>query len=317
MPDDPPPPPPPPPGDNPPPPPPGGDKSGIGEPWAKSWIKPDFSLDHAALERLPEHLKGLRPTLERQKNFEDVLTVMQNQQVLTGKKALAPLPPGSTPEVIAERKALLDSINGVPADFKQYGVARPPELPENQWNQPLADAFAQWAHKNSVPPSAVKELFGVQLGFIRQQLDAQRQYEATYWGKEDKAFEAAIRSDNIPAERVPTLIEKGLIALGIDPNNEQVKLIMRGNVARQMALRHALSTAEDTFVQGESKPGTGDPKQAALDIAHNPANPLYPAFWNKDGKYPREAHEQARAKYEELMRLAVSRMPPSAGRGRR
>ncbi len=48
--------------------------SGISEPWAKEWIKPDYTFDHKALERLPDHLKGLKPTLERSRSLEDFLT---------------------------------------------------------------------------------------------------------------------------------------------------------------------------------------------------------------------------------------------------
>src|SRR5271154_1489143 len=80
--------------------------SGISEPWAKSWIKPDFSLDHTALERMPDHLKGMKATLEKYPNFEAALTGWQNQQVMAGKKGLAPLPSDAPPAALAERKGL-------------------------------------------------------------------------------------------------------------------------------------------------------------------------------------------------------------------
>lgn len=291
--------------------------SGVPEVWTKDWIKPDYSLNHSALDRLPDHLKGLRPTLERQKTFEDVLTVMQNQQVLVGKKALAPLPPDSPAHVLAERKALLDTINGVPPESKDYGFTRPEDFPESQWDPKMADGFSAWAHKHSVSPAAAKELLGLQIGSVKEQMAAQQQYEQNFWAKEQTAFDANLRQSNIPADRAAKLIEKGAIALGLDLNNEATKTLLKGSEARLMAMRHALAIGEDTFVQGSSKGTEPNPGEAAKDIVHNKANPLYNAYWNRDGSIPRGVVESARAKVEELQRLAAAQNPPPNRGGRR
>lgn len=303
------PPPTPPPGNNPPsvsnPPP----SSGIDAPWASKWIKSDFTLDHAALERLPEHLKGIRPVLERHKNFEDVLTTFQNQQFLNGKKALAPLPADSPKEVIAERKALMDSINGVPADIKGYGIAKPADLPDHVWHQPLADGVTTWGHKHSVSPAALKELIGMNGEFVKGQLANQAQEETKFWGAEQEAFDATIRRENIPSDRASALVEKGAIALGLDMTSEKTKTFLRGSDARLMALRHAVAIGEDRA----STPGAGgggmggDPGELAADVRRNPANPLHAAYWNKDGKASRQAQEAAVEKVNGWERLASER----------
>lgn len=272
--------------------------SGISKPWASEWIQADYSLNHTALDRMPEHLKGLRPTLERQKNFEDVLTVLQHSQVLNGKKALAPLPPDSPQPVIAERKTLLDTINGVPPSAKDYGITRPQDFPETQWNQPLADGFAQWAHENSVSPTAAKKLIAIQMEAVKGQLGEQQKYEQQFYVDQDKAFASALQLQGIPADRAASLIEKGALSLGLDLNNEGTKQFMKGSDARLMAMKHAIATGEDRAIPegGGSQGADADPAGLAKQATTDPANPLYGPYWNKEGKYSRAAQEAAIAK---------------------
>lgn len=272
--------------------------SGISKPWASDWIQPDYSLNHTALDRMPEHLKGLRPTLERQKNFEDVLTVLQHSQVLNGKKALAPLPADAPQPVLAERKTLLDTINGVPPSAKDYGITRPQDFPETQWNQPLADSFTQWAHENSVSPTAAKKLIAIQMEAVKGQIGEQAKYEQQFYVDQDKAFASALQLQGVPADRAASLIEKGALSLGLDLNNDGTKQFMKGSDARLMAMKHAIAIGEDKAIPegGGSQGGDADPAGLAKQATTDPANPLYGPYWNKEGKYSRAAQESAIAK---------------------
>lgn len=282
--------------------------SGVNEPWAKEWIQPDFTLNHKALDRLPDHLKGLRPVLERQKTFEDVLGVTQHAQFLAGKKGLAPLAADAPPEARTERKALLDTINGVPALAKDYGITKPADLPDQYWNAKLADGFTEWGHKNSVPPAAMKELVSRQLGAIKEQLTAQADYEKQFEATQNSQFEAQAKQANIAMDKAQELVEKGARSLGLDPENPNTKLLLRSADARLMAMRHALATGEDSFVQGKASDApAADPSKLASDIQHNPANPLYAVYWNRENKYTRTDHEAAVAKVNELYRSGLSR----------
>src|ERR1700761_2229406 len=78
-------------------------------PWYSDWLGQDGTAHIKSYERLPDHLKGLRPTLERQNNVEGILQALDHAQTVAGKKALAPLPPDAPEAVKAERKALLDT----------------------------------------------------------------------------------------------------------------------------------------------------------------------------------------------------------------
>lgn len=294
----------------------GGHSSGVSEPWAKEWIAPDFTLKHSALDRLPDHLKGLRPVLERQKTFEDVLTVMQNQQVLNGKKALAPLPSDAPSHVQAERKTLLDTINGVPPTPKDYGLGKPADLPDAQWHQPMADSFAAWAHKHSVSPGAAKEMLNIQANFVKEQLVGQQQQEEQFWSGQQQLFESTIKRENIPTDRASALVEKGALALGLDLNNEQTKIFLKGSDARLMAMRHAIAIGEDRTPTGATGGGDRDPGALAKAAMSDPADPLYAQYWNREGKFSRSVQEAAVARVNGWLQQAEAKNS-SARPGRR
>ncbi len=290
--------------------------SGISEPWAKDWIKPDFTFDHKALDRMPEHLKGLRASLERTKDIDGLMSVFQNQQMLVGKKALAPLPADAPDPVKAERKALLDTIQGVPPTPKDYGIARPQDIPEGQWDGKLADSFSAWAHKNSVSPAAAKELIGIQVAAMKENMGAQQAYEQQFYAKQDQAFAATIQRENIPLDRASSLVEKGALALGLDLNNEETKNFMKGSDARLMAMRHALAIGEDRAIPEGGGPQGADqnPAELAKDATTNPANPIYGPYWNKEGKYSRSAQESAIQKVNGWHQQAAAKNPPRSPR---
>lgn len=290
----------------------GGASSGVPDVWAKDWIKPDFTLNSAALERLPNHLKGLRPTLERQKTFEGVLMALDHANTVAGKKALAPLPAGAPPEVQAERKQLLDAINGVPAKPQEYGIAKPQDFPEAYWNQKLADNFTAWAHKHSVSPAAAKELvFDIQGAAVKEQLASQAQYEAQFWAGQQQLFEATLKRENIPSDKANALVEKGALALGLDLQNEQTKTFLKGADARLMAMRHAIAIGEDTAGAGLTATGGGerDPAALAQSARSNPSDPLYAVYWNREGKYSRADQEAAIAKVNGWLQQAEAKNP--------
>jgi hypothetical protein len=282
------------------------------EPYYKDWYNPsDGAINHKALERLPDHLKGVAPLLQNTKTIDDVLMRYQQANTLASKKALAPLVGNEPKEVIAERKALMDAMNGVPKEAKDYGITRPNEIPEHQWNPKLADGFSTWAHKNSVPPSAVKELLALQLGTVKEQLAAQANGEQQFWAGEQKKFEAALQTESIPVERASALVEKGAAAFGLKMDDPQTKIFLQGSMARLMCMRYAIATGEDKAIDGSGGDGKqgADSKAQADDIRSNPANPLNGPYWNEGGKFSRAAHDAAVEKHTELMRLHHSKTP--------
>lgn len=276
--------------------------------WVSDWVKTDGTLNNSALDRLPDHLKPLKDIWGRAKTIDDIGTMDLNSRHMNGKKALAPLPPGSPPEVLAERKTLLDSLNGVPATSKDYGISRPADLPEQFWSEPAANNLAAWAHKHSVSPAAAKELMSTHAELIKGQAAEHEQYVTKYHGEQQQLFDSTIRQENIPQERASALIEKGVRSLGGDPASAEIQRLLKDSATvRLWAMHHAISIGESPTVTASSQ-GTGvaDPAAAAADISSNPANPLHAAFWNKDGKFSRTVHDQAVEKRNQLLQLAES-----------
>jgi hypothetical protein len=285
---------------------PAADKGGGGaiQPFHSDWMKADGTLNPAAYERLPEDIRYMKDGLGKYKTAEELVRGMAYAQTLAGKKGLMPLPDNAPVEVRAERKAILDSINGVPKEAKDYGIARPPEVPEQQWNQPLADNFAKWAQENSVSPAAVKKLTAIQIDAMKGQLAEQAKYEHTFYENHQKAFEAQLRTENIPLDRATALVERGAISLGLDVAKPEHATLLKNSAVRLMAMRHAIATGEDSFVQGEAGKGdAGDPMTLAQDATHNKANPLYEPL--HDSSHPQ--HKMAAAKVEGWWRQAAAK----------
>ncbi len=281
--------------------------SGVPDHWMKSWIKPDYSLDHSALDRLPDDLKGSKEWLSRHRTFEDVMRTTQNAQFLAGKKGLAPLPADAPEAIRNERKQLLDTINGVPPKATDYKIERPQEIPEGAWNPKLVEGYSAWAHKNSVSPAAAKELVDMQLGTVKESLKQQAEYERNFYVKEEQNFSETIRRENIPSEKATQLVQKGAVALGLNLQDPQTQQFLKGANARLMAMRHAIATGENTSVQGGTGSGAGNesPGTSADDIVRNPTNPLYAQYWNREGKFSRDQHNSAVEKVNQLRKLQV------------
>ena len=278
--------------------------SAIKEPYYKTLINADGTLNHKALDNLPDHLAALKPTLARQKSLDDVFTVMGNQQTLVGKKALGPLPPNATPEMVAERKGLLDSINGVPKDPKDYGIIKPENISNELWNDGLAKGAAEIAHKYSAPPAMLKDLVALQTAELQKQLLAQQDYERAFFAKQQDNLVQTLKLENIPLTKAQELAERGAQKLGLDLQNPDIQTLMKNSNVFLMAMRHALSTSEDKFVSGEAKSSLGgDPAALAKDATSNKANPLYAPYW--DAQHPQ--NKMAKETVNQWRKLAAAK----------
>jgi len=278
--------------------------SAVKEPYYKTLINADGTLNHKALDNLPDHLAALKPTLARQKSLDDVFTVMGNQQTLVGKKALGPLPTNATPEMVSERKGLLDSINGVPKDPKDYGIVKPENISNELWNDGLAKGAAEIAHKYSAPPAMLKDLVALQTAELQKQLLAQQDYERAFFAKQQENLVQTLKLENIPLTKAQELAERGAQKLGLDLQNPDIQTLMKNSNVFLMAMRHALSTSEDKFVSGEAKSSLGgDPAALAKDATSNKANPLYAPYW--DAQHPQ--NKMAKETVNQWRKLAAAK----------
>lgn len=201
---------------------------------------------------------------------------------LAGKKALAPLPEGASPEAKAERNKLMAQLNNVPEKPEGYGFKRPENIPESQWNQPYVDGIAGILHKHNVSPEAAKELMefdAKHAGTIGEQsAQAIAKAEAAEVAKLKETFGA-----DMPKQM--DLAVRGARTLGMDPLDP----IFKNASAVIMAAKFASMISEDRLVSGEPTPANAgmDDRAKALDIVNNTANPLNQAYHKQD--HPRHA----------------------------
>lgn len=271
-----------------------------------TWDKGDGTLDSGYYEKLPDDVKYMKDTLSKYKTRDELVRGFANATTLAGKKGLIPLPENAPPEARADRKALLDGINGVPKEPKDYGLTRPAEIPEAGWNQKLVDGFQKWAWERSVSPAAVKELTTMQTEAIKEQIAFQQEGERKFWEDQQKSFESTVRVESSLGglEKANALAERGAQALGFDLTRPEHQLILKNVTVRLAMARHALSVGEDSFIRGEADKGAGgDPLALASDAVHNRANPLYAPLHD-----PSHAqHKEVKARVDNWWRAASAK----------
>lgn len=274
------------------------------KPFYDGFYGPDGKIDKTALDRLPDHLKPHKDLFAKYETVDAMLNGFGNAHSMAVKKALAPLTGNEPPEIVAERKAHLDTLNNVPKDIKGYGIKRPDDLPEMFWYEEEAQKFGQIAQKHSLSPAAVKELLDLQLGTTRASIAKGQQMEQEFYAKQDSAYNAAVQKMGMDPEKAKNLSERGAYTLGIDVKDP----IWKNAQVRLAALRAANLVSEDKLITGDpTQIDVGNERDMARDIMSNPQNPLHRAW--SDANDPR--HEQAKERVNELYRIHGERQARS------
>lgn len=233
---------------------------------------PDGKLNHAAFDRLPDHLKPHVETFKKYQTVEALLGGMGNLANLAGKKALAPLPANAPAELKAERQALMRQLNGTPEKAEGYGVKKPANIPPEMWDDAYVNDIVGVLHKHNASPDLVRELLTVDSKHATSRIDRNGQTEAQAYAKEETALREAFGPRF--NEKVDLAI-RGARTLGLDPNDP----IFRNHKVVVAMSRFAEMVSEDKLVSGDEKGGSGlSDRQKARDIVMNPANPLHAAY---------------------------------------
>ena len=274
--------------------------------WSSSWLKPDGSLNSESYAKLPEDVRWVGESLSKYKTADDLARGFANLTTAVGKKGIIPLPANAPAEAVAERKALLDGINGVPKEAKDYGLTRPADVPEHAWDPAYVEKVAGWAQKHSVGPAAMKELLnGVVASQVKGQIAAQETARTTFLADQDRVFDEQIRLDAIPREKADALAERAAVALGFDMTKPEQAGLLKYAAVRLAMLRHSLAVGEDSYVAGEIEKGeAGDPMTLAQDAINNAANPLNAPLM--DSRHPQ--HKMAKEKVDAWFRRAQAKL---------
>lgn len=259
----------------------GGGGGGTGAPvviksFREGWIGADGKIDKTAYDRLPDHLKPYKETLLKYNTDEELLAAFGNSSSLNGKKGLLPLPDNASDADKAAFQTRLREVLKVPADVKGYGVTKPAETPDEQWNGEYVDGALAIMHQHNASPDLVKALLKFDQdsakGIFAKSSAAQ--VEAMKASKQalDQAFGAEAPQKMALARRMAATI-------GLDPNDP----IVGNHSGVIIALaKMASMVGEDKLISGSAQGGGGGTtdREKAKDIVFNKSNPLYEAYHN-------------------------------------
>lgn len=275
-------------------------------PWYSDWTKPDGTLNPESYKRLPEDVRWVGDTLAKYKTPDELARGFANLTTAVGKKGLIPLDANASKEAVAERWQLLAGVNGVPKEAKDYGLTRPNDVPEQAWDAGYVGKVAEWAHKNTVSPGAMKSLLSeVVAPQVKAQLAQAETQRGDFLRQQEQLFEDQIKLDMIPRDKADALAERAATALGFNMEDPAQAGLLQYTAVKLAMLRHALATGEDSYVAGEGAKGEGgDAMALALDAVNNPANPLNAPLM--DARHPQ--HKEAKAKVDTWFRQAAAKM---------
>lgn len=256
----------------------------------------DGKLNHAAFDRLPDHLKPHVETFKKYQTVEALLGGMGNLSNLAGKKALAPLPDNAPPEMKAERQALLRQLHGTPEKPEGYGVKKPDNLPAEMWDEGYVGSMVGILHKHNASPALVKELVEADAKAAAGKVDHNGQTEAQAYAREEQTLRTAFGpqfNDKVD------LAVRAARTLGLDPKDP---IFRNAKVVIAMA-KVGEMVSEDRLVSGDSKGGDGMSDRAkAKDIVTNPSNPLHKAYHNENDPQ----HDEAVRTHSEFNKRAAA-----------
>jgi hypothetical protein len=242
----------------------------------EGWIGADGRINKANYENLPDSLKPWKETFSKYDTDEQLLTAFAHSVSLNGKKGLLPLPANASDADKQAFNARLRELQGVPEKPEGYGVAKPKDLPDDQWNGEYVNSMVGILHKHGVPPAAVKEL-----------LEADQKHALTMRGQSDASVLQSLNEGRAAVQQAFGAdmdaklgqARRMALTLGLDVKDPQIANNPKLIIALQKA---ATLISEDKMVtSGDGGVNTGgNDREKAKDIVHNKANPLHEAYHN-------------------------------------
>jgi hypothetical protein len=274
--------------------------TGTGDPWFVGLWDKTGKIDPKRFDALPEGLKAHKEQFAKYQTADAFFHGVANLSLLAGKKGLQPLPKDAPAEIVAERNALMRQLNNVPDKPEAYGITKPANVPDEQWNAPYVNGALAIMHKHNASPELVKELVGYDMAQASQMREGFGAQSDAALAKEATALKEAFGEGDAYGAKI-NLAQRAAKTLGLDINDPAI-----GNNAKVVIAlaKVAEMVSEDRLVSGEGKGGNDmSDRMKAKDIVSNPANPLHKAY--HDVNDPR--HEEAVAAHSTFNKRHIER----------
>lgn len=256
-----------------------------GPPWWNGILKDDGKIDVSKFDKLPDELKDSQAILKRYGTIEDVYKGLAHHARTAREKGLVPLRDGASEAEVADHLERLAKINGRPDTPEGYGLKRPDNVPEDQWDQGFVDGMAKVFHKHALSPAAVKEIFATydratNAKLEELQAEAAQQDEARFQAQQQKL---KLEFGAFAQEKFHAAV-RGARWMGIDPNSPLFKTNADLIIA---AAKVGAEIEEAKFVDGGAAATFGaDPEAEMQAMVSDPTHKFYDVLRNP-GKNPR------------------------------
>lgn len=260
--------------------------TGTAEPWFVGLWDKTGKIDAKKFDALPDGLKAHKEQFAKYQTADAFFHGVANLANLAGKKGLQPLPKDAPAEVVAERNALLRTLNGTPEKPEGYGITRPADMPEGNWNGEYVNGILGILHKHNASPELVKELVKADLDFAGKIREGHSGAEAQHLAAQAAELKTAFGEGDAFSTKIASA-QRAARTLGLDINDPAI-----GNNAKVIVAlaKVAEMVSEDRLVSGDGKGGGSmTDRQKAIDIVKNESNPLYKPY--HDPNDPR--HDEA------------------------
>ena len=277
---------------------------------AKSWGLESFYTDKGVNQEAVEGLKEspFRSFVSKYTSPDAAIKGLTSLQQMANDHH-PERPTEDAPQEVKDRfMAYRNKMNGVPEKIEDYGVRKPDELPDEQWDQSRLDSYMSVLHKHGASPEMVKDLVGMDLEQGASYLEQQKA-EAVH---QKETSIAELRQElGADADRCIQDAQKAAEALGLVTPEEgflNTKLTVKDYV-KMMAEAYKFMGEDkmqkavmdgDTSAAGELKA-----RWTAIESGSNQSDPTTADMWSGDPKREQLAAAVImglREQYEKLTR---------------
>ena len=288
--------------------------------WGRSWLKEDGTLDHAAFKDAPDDLKPIAKEVERYKSLDEFLKGIAAREALLGKKGFIEPPKADAPKAEQDAyKAHLRKVAGAPDKPEGYGIAKPANVPDGQWNAQFAGDVSKALFEEGASPALAKRLLEINQNYAVQEATAKNQAEQDWYADQDKRMRDVAGKEGMSYDQAKGFAERFARKFGVGAENPLWKnasfVIAAARAGKLMGEDKGAPGADTNDFALASRMSPEQAQKEATAIQTDKHHPQYYAYWNRKdpatGTEPTPAEvKSARETQQRYSRLAYANRQP-------